>query len=286
MERCQKMGSSSSISATLATLLLSLVAGCNETAGSLEPDRRITPAIQETTQETETPPVTPDQASHEQLPVDDQQSEPQWIGEPVSLFDGKSLEGWEVIEFGGQGDSTIENGRLAFEAGDPFTGISSTNETLPKTNYEVSLEARKMDGTDFFCGLTFPVADSHCTLIVGGWGGSTVGLSCIDGKDASSNETCTLMKFTKEQWYRIRIRVEPENLSVWIDDKQIVNQSIAGRKISLRGDTVLCEPLGICSFMTVAEYRNIQLREFKPIKKPVVTVPAESVTKPGTVKQE
>lgn len=208
------------------------------------------------------------------------QTVPEWIGKAVTLFDGKSLDGWETIEFGGEGESTTNDGLLAFEAGDPFTGISSTRDSLPKTNYEVSLEARKMDGVDFFCGLTFPVADSHCTLIVGGWGGATVGLSCIDEKDASSNETCKFMKFEKEKWYKIRVRVEPATISVWIDGEQIVNQNIAGRKISLRGDTDLCKPMGICSFMTVAEYKNIQLRQFKQIEKPTKTDPNSTATKP------
>ena len=99
-----------------------------------------------------------------------QEPEPNWTSKPKSLFDGKSLDDWETIEFGGQGDCEIKEGRIELQAGDPFTGISSTRDDLPKTNYEISLEARKTDGIDFFCGLTFPVADSHCTLIVGGWG--------------------------------------------------------------------------------------------------------------------
>lgn len=215
---------------------------------------------------------------------DNKESEPEWMGEPVALFDGKSLEGWETIEFGGEGDITSKNDLLTFEAGDPFTGISSTSKQLPKTNFELSLDARKVDGTDFFCGLTFPVAESHCTLIVGGWGGSTVGLSCIDEKDASSNDTCKFMKFKKNQWYKIRVRVQPATISVWIDGEQVVDQDIAGRKISLRGDTELCKPMGICSFMTVAEYRNIQLRQFKPIEKSDKNPPADSATGSEAVK--
>ena len=185
------------------------------------------------------------------------------LTKPVSLFDGKNLDYWEEIEFGGEGDISIENRILNFEMGDPFTGIASTLEDLPKTNYEVSLEARKTDGVDFFCGLTFPVADSHCTLILGGWGGSDCGLSCIDDKDASSNETNTSIHFKQGQWYKIRVRVQPERISVWLDDKQIINANIKGKRISLRGDTSLCEPLGVASFQTQAQYKNIELRTIK-----------------------
>ena len=193
------------------------------------------------------------------------QADPKGTSKPQSLFDGRSLDGWETIEFGGQGDCEIKDNRIELQAGDPFTGISSTRDDLPKTNYEISLEARKTDGIDFFCGLTFPVADSHCTLIVGGWGGSTVGLSCIDDQDASRNDTCSYLKFEKEQWYKIKVRVQPETIQVWIDDEKVVDKNIKGKKISLRGDTTLCKPLGLCSFMTVAEYKNIRLQKFAPV---------------------
>ena len=46
-----------------------------------------------------------------------------------------------------------------------------------------------MKGGDFFATLTFPVDDSFCTFVTGGWGGDIVGLSSIDGWDASDNET-------------------------------------------------------------------------------------------------
>lgn len=187
------------------------------------------------------------------------------FSEPISLFDGKSLEGWDEIEFGGEGDIYTDDGVISFEMGDPFTGICSDREDLPQTNYEIELEARKTDGVDFFCGLTFPVDESHCTLILGGWGGDVCGLSCIDDQDASSNDTSTSIVFKKNQWYKIRVRVEPNRIQAWLDDKSIINCDTSGKKISLRGDTTLCEPLGICSFQTLAEYRNIVLRTFKPV---------------------
>ena len=73
---------------------------------------------------------------------------------------------------------------------------------------------------------------------------------------------------------------------VWIDDEQVVDQNIAGRKISLRGDTELCKPMGMCSFMTVAEYRNIQLRQFKPIEKSTEKPSVDPATSSETVKQK
>ena len=52
----------------------------------------------------------------------------------------------------------------------------NTNE-IPKINYEVALDAMRVSGSDFFCGLTVPVNDSFCSLIVGGWGGGLGGVS-------------------------------------------------------------------------------------------------------------
>ena len=183
------------------------------------------------------------------------------FGELEDLFAKNTLDGWEVPNFGGEGDCDVNDGVLTLGSGNPITGVSSQRDDLPKTNYEISLDARKIDGTDFFCGLTFPVAESHCTLIVGGWGGTLVGLSCIDDQDASGNDTKLIRKFEQEQWYKIRVRVQPENISVWIDEKQVIDKNIVGKKISLRNDIDLCKPLAICAFQTIAEFKHVQLRK-------------------------
>ncbi len=176
------------------------------------------------------------------------------------LFDGKSLDGWVSTNFGGEGDVNVEDNRITLELGSPLTGVTYTGE-VPKTNYEIRLDAMSVDGIDFFCGLTFPVAESHCSFIVAGWAGSVVGLSSIDGKDASENETTRYMNFDSGRWYRIRVRVTPEKIVTWIDDKKIVDQNIVGRKITTRGEVNLSKPLGISSFETKASLRNIEIRE-------------------------
>lgn len=273
----------SSYVVTIIGVCLILAFGCESSQETVKTDQETEPKAAKTDNQTDIDAAQSDSTQTESGAKTDKPNEPEWFGETVALIGGKSLDGWETIEFGGEGDTTIADGVLAFDAGDPFTGISSTNENLPKTNYEIALEARKMDGIDFFCGLTFPVADSHCTLIVGGWGGATVGLSCINEKDASNNETCTYMKFESEQWYKIRVRVEPEKISVWIDDEQLVDQNIVGKKISLRGDTELMKPMGICSFMTAAEYKNMRLRQFKAAQKSVDTDAENSASKSGAI---
>jgi type 1 glutamine amidotransferase len=185
---------------------------------------------------------------------------PSRAGEWQSLFDGKTLKGWKITDFAGHGEANVENGRLMIHSGVMLTGVSWTN-TLPKIDYEVSLEAMKVEGGDFFCGLTFPVQDSFCTWIVGGWGGGVVGLSSIDGMDASENETTKYMKFDAGRWHRLRLRVAREQIEAWIDDEKIVDQSIAGRKISLRpGDIDLSKPFGVATWQTTGALRDIRIR--------------------------
>lgn len=188
-----------------------------------------------------------------------------WDGEARTLLPKKEFGKWEAISFGGEGDCHVQKSVLTIESGDPMTGIRLPVKDLPKTDYEITLEARRMDGIDFFCGLTFPVNEEHCCLIVGGWSGAVVGLSNIDDEDASSNPSRKLMTFEDERWYKIRVRVLAEQIIVWIDEKCVVDQNIKGKKISLRGDTLSCRPLGLCTFQTTSETRNLAIRKFKSV---------------------
>jgi len=176
------------------------------------------------------------------------------------LFDGHSLAGWQVTEFAGRGEVTCDHGLVVLGMGDPFTGLNWTN-SFPTLNYEVALEAMRVTGSDFFCGLTVPVGESFCSLIVGGWGGSLVGISSLDGMDASENETTKYQEFQKGRWYRIRLRVTAGRIEGWIDDDKLVDVVTTGKQISLRpGDIELSKPFGICSWQTTAALRALQLR--------------------------
>jgi hypothetical protein len=183
------------------------------------------------------------------------------------LFDGKSLDAWETVDIGGSGTVELEGDLMIINMGDSLSGVVYKKPAdLPLTNYEISLEAKRLEGVDFFCGLTFPVGDlKKCaTLICGGWGGSVTGISDIDSNSANENNTATYQAYEDDKWYKIRLRVTPENLSVWLDEKQIVDQDIAGRKISLRpGPIESYAPLAISTFNTTAAIRNVKV---KPVK--------------------
>ena len=175
------------------------------------------------------------------------------------LFDGRSLDGWKPTPFGGEGEVTVADGAIAIARGSEMSGITWTND-VPRQDYEIALEARRVDGFDFFCGLTFPVGDDACSFIVGGWGGAVVGLSSIDGADASSNDTTSIRSFKNGRWYAVRVRVSPARIECFLDDDRVVDQPLAGRTLSIRDEVVPSKPLGIATYATAAEVRGIRWR--------------------------
>jgi hypothetical protein len=180
------------------------------------------------------------------------------------LFDGKSLQGWKETPFNRRGPVAVRDGHIVLAPGNPMTGITWTG-AFPKTNYEIRFEAARLQGGDFFASLTFPAGDSHCTWITGGWGGDIVGLSNIDGWDASENETRTYFNFENGKWYGFRLRVTEERVMAWIDDKPIVNVNIAGRDVSLRwGAIEMSAPLGFAAYETSGGLRGIEYRLLQP----------------------
>lgn len=179
-----------------------------------------------------------------------------------ALFDGNSLVGWEITNFGTQGPVHVSGGNIVIGMGEGCSGINRTDD-FPKVNYEVGLEARNTAGNDFFCGLTFPVQNDFCSLIVGGWGGPVVGLSTIDGVDASENETHTLKRFDRDVWYKIRLQVNEQKITAWIDDEMLVDFDYTGHKIGIRPEVSLSRPFGVCTWMTTAEIRNFWIKDLK-----------------------
>jgi len=133
---------------------------------------------------------------------------------------------------------------------------------LPKIDYEVTLQAKRTMGSDFFCGLTFPFKDSHATLILGGWGGSLIGISSLDDFDASENDTGDAYVFEDNKWYDVRLRVTEAKLQVWLDDKMVIDCDVEGRKVSMRfGEIEMSAPFGICTYATTGVIREVSIRK-------------------------
>jgi hypothetical protein len=177
-----------------------------------------------------------------------------------AMFDGQTLAGWRETPFAGHGEAHCQDGLVVLSMGDPFTGLNWTND-FPKMNYEVALDAMRVMGSDFFCGLTVPVGDTCCSFIVGGWGGSLVGISSLDGMDASENETTKFTNFQTGRWYRIRLRVTEKRIEGWIDKEKLVDVVTTDRRISVRpGDIELSKPIGVAAWQTTSALREIRFR--------------------------
>lgn len=175
------------------------------------------------------------------------------------LFNGVSLDNWEIIDFEGHGNVSIADSSIIIEKGELISGIRWT-EDFPKTNYEINLDAKRVDGRDFFCGMTFPVKESFVTLVLGGWGGAVVGLSSIDGYDAANNQTGNQYRFASGWWYAIRLRVTDKKIEAWIEGEKIVDFTIDNSSLSLRSEVELSVPFGITTYKTTGALRNIKLR--------------------------
>lgn len=177
------------------------------------------------------------------------------------LFDGKSLHNWKETPFTGAGSVRVENGTLILAAGKPMTGVTWTGSPMAKAGYEIRLEAARQQGSDFFASMTFPVGESFCTWVTGGWGGDIVGLSSIDNWDASDNETRTYFTFETGRWYALRLRVTEDRITAWIDERPVIDVVITGRTISLRhGETKLSVPFGFASYGTTGALRKLEYR--------------------------
>jgi len=191
----------------------------------------------------------------------EQKIEPAAEPTEMSLFDGKTLGHWKITDFGGQGKVYVKDGSIYLEQGNDMTGITWAGP-LVRTNYEITLQAMRVSGSDFFCGFTFPVNDKYCSLILGGWGGSLCGLSNIDYYDAANNETTRFVSFENGKWYHIRLRVIPNRIQAWLQEEgeePLVDMDITDRKIDTRAEMDLCQPMGVATWQTAGAVRNIIL---------------------------
>lgn len=190
--------------------------------------------------------------------VKKEQAVPEIEKDSSFLFNGKTLDGWEITNFGPQGPVYVSGGEIILGMGDGCTGITWKKD-FPRVNYRVTLDAMRVEGNDFFCGITFPVGKDPCSLIIGGWAGSTVGLSSINGMDAAENETTRLMNFEKKRWYNICLVVKEDEIKAWIDSVLVVDFRKGSKRLSIRPEVELSKPFGIASWNTRAALKNIRV---------------------------
>lgn len=254
-------GRIAALSSVFLALMLFFLVGCaspspQPSVVEATPPREIAPAPPSTAPST--PPIS--SATDALKEAASKSSEPFEEDGWESMFDGQTLKGWRETQFAGRGEVQCRDGLIVLNMGDPFTGINWTND-FPTMNYEVALDAMRVMGSDFFCGLTVPVGDSFCSLIVGGWGGSLIGISSFNGMDASENETTKFVGLESKRWYRIRLRVVEGRIQGWLDQEKLIDVETTGKRISLRpGDVEMSKPFGLASWQTTAALRQIKMR--------------------------
>jgi hypothetical protein len=212
----------------------------------------------------------------------------------VPLFDGKTLDGWSVPKYEAEDgkNAEIKDGIIIIGRDDLASGIKY-DKPFPKSNYEIMYQAKRAGGYDFFGTITFPVKESHCSFVNGGWSGSVIGLSSINGYDASENETTSFYTFKDKQWYQFRVCVSDDRIAVWVapvdvdkdgktieakkDDPKTPAATQAeiekpkidivldgNKKISTRLEVTFFKPLGISTWNTEGHIRDIKYRELTP----------------------
>jgi len=211
------------------------------------------------------PPMQP--VLQPKAPDQDPQPALQW-GEWVSLFDGRSLGSWSVVNGAGLARpdrGRVEDGRIILEGGPVGTAIAWTG-SFPAEDYEISVEAKRAAGKSDFCTLLFPLRKSLGLLIVGGYDTNAFGLDAADGFPLQSplNPASRTIAFQNDRWYQLRLQVTKDTIVACIDEERILSLS---RKLHALGPLNAfwqgIEPLGIGAWYTRAELRNIRMRVLK-----------------------
>ena len=183
---------------------------------------------------------------------------------PIPLFDGRTLAGWKSIPGSMVGTVAINDGSLILGTGRPMTGVTTTRTDLPTANYQLSFEAKRTEGNDFFAAATFPVGPSFVTLVNGGWGGSVTGLSLINGESAAENQTNRFVQYRNDVWYRFEVQVTAEIIRCRVDGSEVVLFAHEGAQLKTRLETRVNEPLGFSCYRSSGAIRQVEIRPLTP----------------------
>jgi len=234
-----------------AIAILGMTIGCQSTSETPDPQAATQPA----SAPAPTPAKAPDILSLKP-------------GEDAELFNGKDLTGWNILTkeyFDAAGKVFVRDGSLVLGVGADLTGVCWNGKML-KNDYVLSIEARRTKGSDFFCGLTFPIDESHVSLILGGWGGGAVGLSNVDDMSAVENDTSQFIEFKEKKWYLIEVRVTGGKIAIFLDDKKIIDQPIKDHRFTIWPQQEPVRPLGVATYSTEGEFRRIAVRPAITVK--------------------
>jgi hypothetical protein len=159
-------------------------------------------------------------------------------------------------------------GVLLLGPGEPFAVVRyEGTKPLLVDEYEISWEAMRVEGNDFFAALTFPVGSKEkcATFVTGGWGGWTTGVSSIQHQFANENETTGSMEFVSGRWYEFTLQVNTGCLRALIDGKEQFKVGLKGKAIDMHPSEIKKSmPLGFASYSTGGAVRNVRIRSLRP----------------------
>lgn len=159
-------------------------------------------------------------------------------------------------------------GVLVLGMGSPITVVKYEGaRPIPVDNYEVSWEAMKLEGSDFFSALTFPVGnlETCVTFVNGGWGGYVTGITAINGMNASENGSTGSYTFEKGRWYRFSVQVSTVALRGFCNGKELFHIGIKDTQLGMHPSEIRkCMPLGFAAYQTSGAVRHIRIRRLAP----------------------
>lgn len=174
---------------------------------------------------------------------------------------------WTIADFSGTAGIYVLDDVVIIETGNDMSGVLWRGD-VPKMDYEITLEAMRLSGNDFFCGLTAPWEETAFSLILGGWGGTCIGISSLDWLDAYNNETATFRSLLPHRWYPVKLRVTGGRIQAWVDREQLVDVEIGDREVDIRWEMAPVKPLGIATWRTTGAFRKFRLISLSPLEIP------------------
>lgn len=166
------------------------------------------------------------------------------------------------------GEEAKKAGVLLLGPGEPFSIVKyEGRQPLHVDNYEVRWEAMRLEGSDFFAALTFPVgsAEKCATFVTGGWGGWVIGVSSLNDLFANENETTGSVEFQQGRWYEFTLQVNKKSLRALVDGKEKFHVTLNGRTIGMHpSDIRKSMPFGFATYSTKGAIRNVRIRPLKP----------------------
>jgi hypothetical protein len=184
----------------------------------------------------------------------------------ISLFDGKTLSGWSIVNkgrFALHGAVRVQDGRITLDAGRPITAIAWAGE-FPHSGYEIEFEAMRLSGDADFGTLVFPVGKEYCKLLVPGTFERVVGLQNVDGSVVEGRLEGRRIDLKNGQWHRVRLRTTDVRIEAYLDGEKVIGIERAGHEFSVVDIYSNLGPLVIHSWESTAALRNIRLRLLNP----------------------